>query len=407
MLEGRSVSAIALTHAHDDHAGAMKRLADRFGVPVWCGARDREAAETGRVVLAPAFRRPRLNALVGATAGFEGAPVARTLAEGDALAAGFTVLDTPGHSPGHVSFWREADRTLICGDVFFNMHLLTTIPGLRQPPASVHDRPGGEPAVRAQARRARADHRRLRSRARPARRRRAGSCATSCRRCRRASSCARGARLAVSARHGQRRRYPSPRRRSRTSASRSRPAPSTGRSGRSRSSWRARATSRSSTARPGRRHRYTGIAEPRGARRTSAARLADERFLELAPDRARSTCPTRRRSRSRCGKRRRGPPSRLPARGRAPRPRRARPADPRLRAARRARHRRRAAVGLGGPAGMSAPGREHRARAGASAAERGRRPGAAARLDPAGRARPRPAADDRQPGRQRPDRRRG
>ena len=75
-----------------------------------------------------------MTALVGATAGFAGAPVARTLAEGDALAAGFTVLDTPGHSPGHVSYWREADRTLICGDVFFNMHLLTTIPGLHQPP---------------------------------------------------------------------------------------------------------------------------------------------------------------------------------------------------------------------------------------------------------------------------------
>jgi hydroxyacylglutathione hydrolase len=44
------------------------------------------------------------------------------------------VLDTPGHSPGHVSFWRERDRVLICGDVFFNMHILTTVPGLRQPP---------------------------------------------------------------------------------------------------------------------------------------------------------------------------------------------------------------------------------------------------------------------------------
>ena len=134
MLEGRSVSAIALTHAHNDHAGAMRQLADRFCVPVWCGARDREATETARVVLAPAFRRPRLNALVVATAGFDGAPVARTLAEGDELSAGFTVLDTPGHSPGHVSFWRAADRTLICADVFFNMHLFTTIPGLRQPP---------------------------------------------------------------------------------------------------------------------------------------------------------------------------------------------------------------------------------------------------------------------------------
>jgi hydroxyacylglutathione hydrolase len=134
MLEGRQISAIALTHAHNDHAGAMKRLTERLGVPVWCGARDREATESGRVVLAPAFGRPRLNALVGATAAFDGTPVARTLEEGDSLTAGFTVLDTPGHSPGHVSFWREADRTLICGDVFFNMHLLTTVPGLRQPP---------------------------------------------------------------------------------------------------------------------------------------------------------------------------------------------------------------------------------------------------------------------------------
>jgi hydroxyacylglutathione hydrolase len=134
MLEGRKISAIVLTHAHVDHAGAMKELAERLGAPIWCGARDREAAETGRVVLAPAFRRPRLNALVAAGAGFGGTSVARTLAEGDALTAGFTVLDTPGHSPGHVSFWREADRTLIGGDVFFNRHVLTTIPGLRQPP---------------------------------------------------------------------------------------------------------------------------------------------------------------------------------------------------------------------------------------------------------------------------------
>ena len=134
MLEGRRLSAIALTHAHGDHAGAMRRLADRFGVPVWCGARDREAAETGRLVLAPALRRPALTAIANASAGFDGATVARTLADGDSLAAGFSVLDTPGHSPGHVSFWRESDRTLVCGDVFFNMQLLTTIPGLHQPP---------------------------------------------------------------------------------------------------------------------------------------------------------------------------------------------------------------------------------------------------------------------------------
>ena len=134
MLEGRSISAIALTHAHGDHAGGMKRLAAQLGVPVWCGAADREAAETGKPVLSPGLKRPGLSVIANGAGGFDGAPIARVLAEGDALSAGFTVLDTPGHSPGHISFWRESDRTLICGDVFFNMHLLTTVPGLREPP---------------------------------------------------------------------------------------------------------------------------------------------------------------------------------------------------------------------------------------------------------------------------------
>ena len=134
-VRGRSLSAIALTHAHGDHAGSMKRLARELGLAVWCGAADREAAETGRLVLKPIVDRPGLTTIANAAAGFDGVPVDRTLAEGDSLTAGFTVLDTPGHSPGHVSFWREADRTLICGDVFFNLHLATTIPGLRQPPS--------------------------------------------------------------------------------------------------------------------------------------------------------------------------------------------------------------------------------------------------------------------------------
>lgn len=133
-LKGRSISAIALTHAHGDHAGSISRLATRLSVPVWCGAADREATETGRPILSPALDRPVLSTVGNAAGGFDGTPVARTLAEGDSLTAGFTVLDTPGHSPGHISFWRETDRTLICGDVFFNLHPLTTIPGLHQPP---------------------------------------------------------------------------------------------------------------------------------------------------------------------------------------------------------------------------------------------------------------------------------
>jgi glyoxylase-like metal-dependent hydrolase (beta-lactamase superfamily II) len=31
---------------------------------------------------------------------------------------GWTLLHTPGHTPGHVSFFRESDRTLLVGDAF-------------------------------------------------------------------------------------------------------------------------------------------------------------------------------------------------------------------------------------------------------------------------------------------------
>jgi glyoxylase-like metal-dependent hydrolase (beta-lactamase superfamily II) len=64
---------------------------------------------------------------------FAPVPIARRLSEGDEIGNGFVVLDTPGHSPGHVSFWREADRVLICGDVWFNLNVLTLRPGLRPP----------------------------------------------------------------------------------------------------------------------------------------------------------------------------------------------------------------------------------------------------------------------------------
>jgi glyoxylase-like metal-dependent hydrolase (beta-lactamase superfamily II) len=134
IVREHGVEAIALTHAHGDHAGSACKLAEEFGLPVWVGAADREATETGKVVVKPAIDKPGLSAVAGVLGNFKKVPVARTLAEGDELTAGFTVLDVPGHSPGHVAYWRASDGVLIAGDVFFNMHLLTTAPGLREPP---------------------------------------------------------------------------------------------------------------------------------------------------------------------------------------------------------------------------------------------------------------------------------
>lgn len=31
---------------------------------------------------------------------------------------GWRWIHTPGHTPGHISFWRERDRTIIAGDAF-------------------------------------------------------------------------------------------------------------------------------------------------------------------------------------------------------------------------------------------------------------------------------------------------
>jgi hydroxyacylglutathione hydrolase len=59
-------------------------------------------------------------------------PVARALVEGDEV-AGFKVLDTPGHSPGHVSYWRESDRVLVCGDVMWGYNPFRMGGPIREP----------------------------------------------------------------------------------------------------------------------------------------------------------------------------------------------------------------------------------------------------------------------------------
>jgi glyoxylase-like metal-dependent hydrolase (beta-lactamase superfamily II) len=125
-VQGRPVAAHTLTHVHPDHAGGSKGVAQALGVPVWAPAGDAAALRAGRSVTKHGF--------MGPLSGFPAVEPERELHEGDALGdSGFVVLDTPGHSPGHVSFWRESDRVLVCGDVVFGMNVLTTMPGLREP----------------------------------------------------------------------------------------------------------------------------------------------------------------------------------------------------------------------------------------------------------------------------------
>src|SRR3954471_14883617 len=65
-LGGRELKAIALTHAHGDHGGSARKLARELGLPVWVGAADREAAETGKVVAKSPYNKPGLSLIAGA-----------------------------------------------------------------------------------------------------------------------------------------------------------------------------------------------------------------------------------------------------------------------------------------------------------------------------------------------------
>lgn len=130
-LSGHELSAHALTHAHPDHQGASHAVCETHGVPYWVPEHDADAAERPELIGERQPSNPVAQFFAKTMTG-PGHPVDRRLREGDEV-AGFRVLDTPGHSAGHVAYWRESDRTLILGDVLNNMDVITGIPGLREP----------------------------------------------------------------------------------------------------------------------------------------------------------------------------------------------------------------------------------------------------------------------------------
>src|SRR4051794_29457176 len=131
-IAGLKLSAHALTHAHPDHQGCSHVVCERLGIPLWCGRGDVRAMETpggNSNSQAPSW----LNRFQQRFWTGPPHPVSRTLVEGDEV-AGFTVLESPGHSPGQVAYWRESDRVLILGDVLNNMNVRTGRRGLHEPP---------------------------------------------------------------------------------------------------------------------------------------------------------------------------------------------------------------------------------------------------------------------------------
>lgn len=122
--EGARPAAIILTHAHFDHVGALHELAKGWDVPVYAHAVELPHL-TGRAPYPPPEPRVGGGAMSLLSMAYPRGPIdigsrARALpADGTVPGMmGWRWIHTPGHTTGHVAFFRESDRTLIAGDAF-------------------------------------------------------------------------------------------------------------------------------------------------------------------------------------------------------------------------------------------------------------------------------------------------
>ena len=140
-------AAIILTHGHFDHIGSLEALLEQWDVPVY-------AHRLERPYLNGESPYPPPDPLVGGGAMavlsrlYPRGPIdvsrhLRLLPEDGSVPAmpGWRYVFTPGHTAGHVSLFRDSDRTLIAGDavVTVKQESLTAVaaqrPEMHGPPA--------------------------------------------------------------------------------------------------------------------------------------------------------------------------------------------------------------------------------------------------------------------------------
>jgi glyoxylase-like metal-dependent hydrolase (beta-lactamase superfamily II) len=125
--------AILLTHGHFDHVSAAKELAEQWEVPIYAhllempfltGQRayappDPLAGGGVMALLSPVYPKGPVD-LTPRVRPFGGTEILEELGAWGAVPdlPEWRWLHTPGHTVGHVSFFRDADRALIVGDAF-------------------------------------------------------------------------------------------------------------------------------------------------------------------------------------------------------------------------------------------------------------------------------------------------
>ena len=117
-----TVKRIIITHGDIDHTGSVAQLKRATGARVACHGVEMEFLEhPTRRKPAALWLRP-LFALMRLNPNYRVRPVTpdELLVDGQELPEGFTVIHTPGHTPGHISLLHKERRFLITGDALNN-----------------------------------------------------------------------------------------------------------------------------------------------------------------------------------------------------------------------------------------------------------------------------------------------